>query len=257
MMGSTDDVADNERGAIGHTTDDSTGDLIAAQGELIATLRRQAETTETAAEREASTNRIETFSDGVFAIAITLPVLDVHAPLRSDVASRSLWDALGDRWSNYLSFLLSFIIVAVVWANHRTMFSYIRRADHGLVVLNTLLMLNVVTLPFCAALLGASINASQERQTALLVYTGTLVWGSLIYNALWRYAVYRHRLIDPQADPRVVRTLSARYLLGPILYLVAFGLAFVNGIASLAFCGFLAALYLLPGFTHHLRRADD
>jgi uncharacterized membrane protein len=151
---------------------------------------------------------------------------------------------------------LSFIIVAVVWANHRTMFSYIQRADHTLVVLNTLLLLNVVTLPFCAALLGEYIGVSQERRTALLVYTGTLVVGGIIYNALWRYAAHRHRLLDPNIDPLLVRTLSIRYLFGPLLYSVAFVLAFLSGVMSLIFCGFLALLYLLPGFTHQLGRTS-
>jgi uncharacterized membrane protein len=217
--------------------------------------RADGEATETPADREASTDRIEMFSDGVFAIAITLLILDLRVPLRGELAGKSLWSALGDRWTNYLSFFLSFIIVAVVWANHRTMFSFIRRADHGLVVLNTLLLLNVVTLPFCAALLAEYIHAPHERQTALLVYTGTLVWGGVVYNALWRYAAHRHRLLDAHADPQMVRMLSRRYLVGPALYLVAFGLAFLNGVVSLAFCGFLALLYLLPGFTHYLRRA--
>jgi uncharacterized membrane protein len=204
---------------------------------------------------EAGTGRIEAFSDGVFAIAITLLVLDVRVPLRSELDNESLWRALGDRWTNYLSFFMSFLIVAVVWANHRTMFSFIRRTDHTLVILNTLLLLNVATLPFCAALLAEYIDTPHERQVALIVYTGTLVVGGIIYNALWRHAARDHRLLIPDLDPRTVRSMSARYLLGPILYAVALGIAFVNSIASLVACAALAAAYLIPGFTHFVRRA--
>src|SRR5262249_7594264 len=124
---------------------------------------------------EAGTGRIEMFSDGVFAIAITLLVLDLRVPLRSELDNQSLWSALGDRWTNYLSFLISFFIVAVAWTNHRTMFSYIHRADHALVVLNTLLLLAVVVLPFCAALLTEYIDAPRERQAALLIYLGVVI----------------------------------------------------------------------------------
>jgi uncharacterized membrane protein len=203
----------------------------------------------------SETGRIEAFSDGVFAIAITLLVLDVHVPLRGDLSNQSLWSALGDRWTNYLSFLMSFLIVAVVWANHRTMFIFIRRADHALVVLNTLLLLNVVTLPFCAALLGEYIDVPRERQTALIIYTGALVVGGIFYNALWRHAAHDHRLLHPDIDPQLIRRLSGRYLMGPILYTVALGLAFLNGIASLVACWVLALLYLLPSFAHDTRRA--
>lgn len=204
---------------------------------------------------EANTGRIEMFSDGVFAIAITLLVLDLHVPLRSELDNESLWNALGDHWTTYLSFLISFLIVAVAWTNHRTMFSFIQRADHALVILNTLLLLDVVTLPFCAALLGEYIRDPTERQTALIVYIGTVIVGGIIYNILWHHAAHRHRLLAPDVDPRTVHTLSKRYFVGPILYAAALGLAFLNSIASIVVCAVLTLLYLLPGFTQYARRA--
>jgi uncharacterized membrane protein len=131
------------------------------------------------------------------------------------------------------------------------MFSYIKRSDQNLLVLNTLLMLNIAFLPFPAALLGEYITSPDERRTALLVYSGTLVWGGVIYNLLWRYAAHGYRLIDREFEPQFVRRLTRRYLLGPTLYAIAFGLAFFGyGEASLLMCSFLALLYVLPGFTH-------
>src|ERR1700730_16451236 len=99
-------------------------------------------------EEEIGTSRIEAFSDGVFAIALTLLVLSMHIPLPNELRQGDLWSALGSQWHTYLSFLLSFTIVGVVWGNHHTMFSYIKRANHLLVILNLLLMLVVVLLPF-------------------------------------------------------------------------------------------------------------
>jgi len=245
---------------------------LAAQAALIAELRHRAEAAErqiasgeldvsplvgdATADTEARTGRIEAFSDGVFSIAITLLVLDLHVPGRDEIAARGIWGALADRWPNYLGFLLSFLLIGQVWANHRTMFGFIRRADTTLVVLNTLLLLNIAVLPFCAALLAASVTRAHERQAALLVYTGALALGGVVYNALWWYAAHERRLIVARLSPHTVRILTRNYLLGPTLYTVAFALAFVNGLISLALCVALILLYLTPGFVHRFRRPN-
>ncbi len=244
-----------------------------AQDALITELRHRAESAErqpttrehkelpgatidAGVDMDMSKGRIETLSDGVFAVAITLLVLDLHVPGRDEIAVRGIWGALSDRWPNYLGFLLSFLLIGQVWANHRTMFSFIRRADPTLVVLNTLLLLNIATLPFCTALLTAYIARPYERQAALLIYTGTLALGGLVYNALWWHAAYRQHLLVPHFTARTVRILTRNYLLGPTLYTVAFALAFVSGIASLILCAFLILLYLVPGFAHRVRRRE-
>ena len=193
--------------------------------------------------------RVEAFSDGVFAIAITLLVLDIRLP--DDLHGRGLFAALGDIWPNYLSFLLSFIIVGLVWTNHRTMFSHIKRANQNLVVLNLLLLLNIAFLPFPAAQLARFATHPSDREAAALLYTGWLTLGGVFYNALWRYALAAD-LTDSHADPAALALLTRRYALGPILYGVAFLLAFVSSQASLGLCAVLAILYLLPNFTHQI-----
>lgn len=208
------------------------------------------------ADMESRTGRIEAFSDGVFSIAITLLVLDLHVPGTDEIAARGIWMALADRWPNYLGFLLSFLLIGQVWANHRTMFGFIRRADPTLVVLNTLLLLNIAVLPFCTALLAASVTHPHERQAALLIYTGALALGGVVYNALWWHAAHERRLIVARLSPHTVRILTRNYLLGPVLYTVAFALAFVNGFISLALCVALILLYLTPGFVHRFRRPN-
>lgn len=99
-------------------------------------------------------------------------------PLPKEVftSKKSLLYALGEQWPTYLSFLLSFLIVGIVWGNHHTMFSYVKRSNHTLVVLNLLLLLSIVILPFVAALLALYLG-TPEQQTAVLVYRGSSMSG--------------------------------------------------------------------------------
>lgn len=207
-------------------------------------------THDTKSTEEVGTNRIEAFSDGVFAIAITLLILDIRVPSRmvppgSDATLKVL-EQLGEQWSNYLSFLLSFLIVGVTWGNHHTMFSYIKRTNHILIVLNLLLLLSIVVISFTAALLGHYIGKNGQ-QAAVLVYSGGLVIGGVFYNLLWWYASKNYRLIDRTLPWAVVRRVRRLYLIGPILYALAFGLSFFwNGTLGLILCILLAIFYLLP-----------
>lgn len=206
---------------------------------------------------EVGTERINAFSDGVFAIAITLLVLTIHVPQPAELHGKSLLAVLGSQWANYLSYALSFTLVGQVWANHHTMFSYIKRSNHLLLVLNTLLLMDVAVLPFPTALLALYAGTS-EQQTAVLIYSATLVVGGIFYNALWWYASRGYRLIDRQLDPQVVHKVTRRYLVGPLLYGVACALSFLwNGTVSLALCIFLTAFYLLPTVADRIRVAHS
>lgn len=196
------------------------------------------------------TSRIEAFSDGVFAFAITLLVLDIHVPLEPipPHSQATLWllGQLGNQWTNYLSFFLSFLIVGVVWSNHNTMFSYIQRSNQLLIVLNLLMLLSIVVISFAAGLLGHYI-ATPGQQAAVLVYSGVLVIGGVFYNALWWYASTNYRLIDKTIPLGVVRRVTRNYISGPIMYACAFVLAFFwNGTPGLVLCILLAIFFLLP-----------
>ncbi|CAA9522669.1 MAG: hypothetical protein AVDCRST_MAG73-266, partial [uncultured Thermomicrobiales bacterium] len=108
-----------------------------------------------AAEPDTTTVRLETFSDGVIAIAITLLVIEIHVPeLDGDYAAADLWRGLRDLWPSYLGYLLSFVIIGILWANHHNVFRMIGRTDHWLIVINTLFLLCVGFLPFTTALLA-------------------------------------------------------------------------------------------------------
>lgn len=136
-----------------------------------------------------------------------------------------------------------------MWANHHTIFRYIRRADRYFVLINVMFLMCISFLPFPTALLAEYLPEPGGRTLAVAAYSATLVVIALAYNALWWYAVAGDRLLGPDADRAAVRTISRRYAAGPISYGISFALAFVNVWASLGVHALLAALYLLPEHT--------
>jgi uncharacterized membrane protein len=189
------------------------------------------------------TGRVEAFSDGVFAVAITLLVLNIQIPPVSSTES-DLRDFLLSKWPTYLAFVTSFATIGIMWINHHRLFTHIKRTDTVLLLLNLLLLLVIVFYPFPTALLAQSIVTSSGRLAAL-VYSGTSIVLAIFFNLLWRYAV-KGRLLDKKANPSAVRAISKQYLFGPLLYTIAFALAWVNIPASVALNLLLAVFFVLP-----------
>jgi TMEM175 potassium channel family protein len=195
---------------------------------------------------DRDTTRLEAFSDGVIAVAITLLVLEVHVPDRLDIHSnRELWHALGKLWPSYLGYLTSFVVIGIMWANHHNIFKHIARADHYLILINTLLLLFIVFVPFTTDLLAEYLGHDGER-TATIVYSGWFFATALVYNFLWRYASRWGDLLDPDSDPAAIATITRRFNYGPPSYGLAFAASLVYPPASLAILIALALLYALP-----------
>ncbi len=191
----------------------------------------------------SETQRIEAFSDGVFAIAITLLVLELKVP---PAGNSQLATVLIRQWPSYLAFLVSFAFIGIMWINHHRLFTHIRRSDHVLLVLNLLLLLGVITVPFPTAVLAENLGQPGER-TATLLYSGTYVVIAIAFNILWRYATSRNRrLLGPDVDATAVAQIGSQYAYGPVLYFVCFALAWVSVPASLMMNVVLAGLYALP-----------
>jgi uncharacterized membrane protein len=197
---------------------------------------------------ERSTARVEAFSDGVIAIAITLLVLDVHVPRADQTEPSHLWHALGDLWPNYVGYLLSFSVIGIMWANHHDIFEHIGRVDRALVLLNTLFLLALSFIPFPTSLLAEYLGRDGER-TATIVYTGWFFFTAVTYNLLWRYAS-KPEMLDENADLAVVATITKRFNMGPPAYLLAFLVSFVSPTAALGISAALALLYILPVALH-------
>ncbi len=197
--------------------------------------------------RDDDTGRIEAFSDGVFAIAITLLIIEIGVPhLEGEPPGTTLPQALVGLWPSYLGYVISFLQIGVIWANHHNRFRLIERSDHGLLFLNIVFLMCVAFIPFPTALLAEYLEGSSpERETAGVIYTGTLAVTALFFTLLWLYAA-ANRLVDRGLDPSLLRAMTRRYLLGTVAYLLIFLLAFVNVAASLILVVILALLFVLP-----------
>jgi len=189
-----------------------------------------------------TTSRLEAFSDGVFAIAITLLVIEIRVP--QDTA-RLLHD-LEALWPSYLAYVISFLLIGLVWANHHAMFEHIATTDRLLLFLNTLLLMNVAFLPFVAATLAAAFRAGQGQRVAVVVYGATLVVGGIFFNAIWEHARRGHRLPDSTIDPAGAHAVSRRFLLGPALYAVGTAAGAALPVLGVAVFAGLILFYWLP-----------
>lgn len=192
----------------------------------------------------SETDRLETFSDGVFAIAITLLVFGIKVPPAGPEGG--LVRALAALWPSYLGYGISFVTLGIMWANHHAMFAYIRCCDRYFLLIHVFFLMCIAFVPFPTAVLAEHLRDPGSRRVAVAAYSATLVVIALAYNAVWWYAVAGGRLLDAKADPLAVRSISRRYAFGPISYAISFALAFVNVWASLSVHGFLALFYLLP-----------
>src|SRR5215813_4514606 len=134
---------------------------------------------------ETETTRIEAFSDGMFAIAITLLILEVKVPAAEQ---GHLAEALLRQWPSYLAFCLSFFYIGIMWMNHHRMFTHIKRSNDTLLVLNLLLLLGVTAVPFPTAVLASRLGTSDQRAAAVF-YNAVFLVIAFFFNILWRYAV--------------------------------------------------------------------
>jgi len=194
--------------------------------------------------RESS--RVEAFSDGVFAIAITLLVLTLAVPTYETAASApELRRALLEQWPTYVAFVMSFLSILVMWASHHNIFSLIRRVDHVFLLLNGLVLMGVTLVPFPTQLLASHLGHPGEG-VAAEVYCVIALFISFAYNALWYWARRGGHLLEPDASPQTLRAVSRQYAVAPVVYLVALGSALVNVWASIAIFIGVSVYYAIP-----------
>ncbi|GAC1428424.1 MAG: hypothetical protein NVSMB65_01650 [Chloroflexota bacterium] len=195
---------------------------------------------------QAETGRIEAFSDGVFAVAITLLALNLTTPHLADGQPVShLAAALLAQWPAYLAYVLSFLTILIMWVNHHALFLLIRRTDHLFLLLNGLLLLVITATPFATALLAAYL-LDPEKRVAQVVYSGLSLLMALVYNRMWAYASHEGRLLAADADKHQVQSITKHYRFGPLLYVVSFLAAFASAEVSLTLCILLAIYFAVP-----------
>jgi uncharacterized membrane protein len=192
-----------------------------------------------------STARLEAFSDGVMAIAITLLVLDLDVP--DPGAGSSLGHELADQWPSYAAYLTSFLTIGIIWINHHAMIRRLRAVDHTILTLNLLLLLTISVLPFTTALMAEYLEQSEGQHLAAAIYGGSLLLMSTVFAITNRHILFaKAQLHRVQISEVGRRRIIARGVAGLIPYLIATALAPVSTYATLAICGGVALFYALP-----------
>lgn len=193
---------------------------------------------------EKETGRIEAFSDGVFAIAITLLILEIRVPhLPAGSGAPALWTALGGLWPSYVAFLVSFLTIFIMWANHHAIFHLVRRADPRFLYANGFLLLLVTFVPFPTAILAEYLERP-EAPAAAAFYAGTFVAIGVAFWLLWQAAIRGRRLLRPQVTEEMIAAFTKSYRLGVPGYLVAMAAASINVFVSVGICAVLAGLWI-------------
>ena len=197
---------------------------------------------------ESTTTRLEAFSDGVFAIAITLLVLEIRLPPEAEVEhAGGLARTLLALWPSYAGYAVSFVTVGIMWANHHEVIKLMSRVDHGLIVWNLLLLMAISFTPFPTAVMAEHLpHPGWDRNVAVAFYCGSFTLTALFYNLLWRNASRHRRLIRAHVSDARVSAITRAYAPGTFIYGSATVIAFLSVPAALAIVAGLALFYILP-----------
>jgi len=170
------------------------------------------------------TGRIEAFSDGVFAIAITLLVLDIGVP-ESDFGN--LWHGIGHQWPSYLAYATSFITIGGIWMAHHAMFRRLRYANTRVMQVNLLLLMAVAFLPFPTRLVAEAIRSADAERAAVIFYGLWLLVISVVIGALWGTVARDPELLEPEVTEAEVKAILLRTTPGLGFYAAVIALAIV------------------------------
>lgn len=187
-------------------------------------------------------NRLEAFSDGVFAIAITLLVIEIRppTPAEGETLARALWE----QWPHYLGYFLSFLVLGVMWLNHHRIFEPAQRVDGIVLVLNLNLLLWAVLIPFPTAVVADFLrDGGDDAKTAVALYGGVILLAAISFTALF-VGITREGIVDELPTPQQVRAARLRFGLGVGVYTGAFLLSFLSPAIALVAHATMAAYYL-------------
>jgi uncharacterized membrane protein len=185
--------------------------------------------------------RLESFSDGVFAIAITLLVLTIAQPANYHDLTHELFN----RWPSFAAYVVSFSVIGIMLWNHHSIFAHFARADRGLAYLNLLLLLTIAFIPYPTGVFGEALREGHGARVAAVMYSITMALNAFAWSALWLYASGRRRLLDDAFPEDQRRPATVLFVIGCAFYTVSVGVAFLNAYACLAFHGLLALYYAL------------
>jgi uncharacterized membrane protein len=197
--------------------------------------------------------RLEAFSDGVLAIAITLLVIEIRPPTHE--SGVSLASALWDQWPSYAAYFVSFMQIGVIWLNHHRVFQAVRAVDGTLLVLNLLLLMWVALIPFPTAVVADYLQAGgSDASTAMALYGGVMLLTAISFVVLYSWITHDERIAGTLPSRPALRAARVRFSIGLLAYAVAFALSWVSAPVAL---GVYAAMALYYAFDQASIQTDE
>jgi uncharacterized membrane protein len=199
--------------------------------------------------------RAESFSDGVFAVAITilvfnlLPIVDTVKPLTAS--------SLADQWPAYFAYVVSFLTIGIMWLNHHGLFGRITKVNRPLLLLNMFLLMGIVAIPFPTALVAAHLNDTLAGKVAAVTYGLVMIAISIGYGAIWTYVVAHQKALNARGNLAVRRASTLRFTAGNAGYVAATLIALVSPVASLIMYGLLAVYYMFEHLPDPTADSDE
>jgi uncharacterized membrane protein len=194
-------------------------------------------------EKSVESGRLEAFSDGVFAVAITLLVFNLAVPGPGH-GNGPLGGQLTSHWPSFAAYVVSFLTIGIIWVNHHTLFQTFSRVDRVLLFLNLLLLFFIVSIPFATATLASYLRAGgPDAGLAAAIYEAVFLGMSLAFGALFWWSIRREHLKTPLTGAQA-RVALIRFAGGNVAYAVAIGVAFLSAPASLVISALLAVYYM-------------
>jgi uncharacterized membrane protein len=187
-----------------------------------------------------STGRLEAFSDGVFAIAITLLVLEITVPEHG----RTLSSALLHQWPSYFAYAVSFLNIGIMWVNHHQVFRFVRTVDRRLLFVNLGLLMCVAFVPFPTSIVARFIEKGSDARAAAVLFGVTLTLTAVFWQLLWYWAIDRPHILGPNPDRSSIFAISRSFWVGVPVYAVGTAVAIGSPWASLAFFAAVALFYV-------------
>ena len=189
---------------------------------------------------ETGTTRMETFSDGVFAIAATLLVLEFAV---DESNGANLGSQLVHLWPSYLAYVTSFVTIGIIWINHHYCVETMARVDRTMLFINVLLLMTIAFLPFPTKLVAQFLQKDGE-QAAVYAYSATFVVMAVLYNLWWRYARTGRRLISDRVPDARLRAIDRAFDPGVPMYVACLVVAIFSPLAAVFLTFAIAAFYL-------------
>jgi len=195
---------------------------------------------------EMTTSRLEAFSDGVFAIAITLLIIEIKVPSHETLKQESLMEYIIRHWPKYFAYVFAFINIGIYWVNHHYLFKFFKRTDHVFNLLNVFFLMTIAFVPYPAGILGEYIVEPEHRKSAISFFIFSMWLPAFAWLLIWLYASHEKRLTDERLSETFTKKLARLFFLSNVLYIISFLISLVNPVAGIAVSLGLTLLCLLP-----------